>query len=145
MFRRPCMGSIRTLFVMVCFSAVVSSLAGCAGGGVQIPDPVEGTTDVIIDDLAFEPKNVTINVGESVRWINAEGGLVPIPHSSTSGDPSDDNEGDVWDSGTIRPGDSFTRQFNEEGVFEYFCTFHAQHPEMRNATVTVVEAVDGEQ
>lgn len=137
--------SIRTLCRGASIVGLALLLNGCAGGGGQIPDPVEGTTDVIIDDLAFEPKNVTIKVGENVRWTNAEGGIVPISHSSTSGDPSDDNEGDVWDSGTIRPGDSFTLQFNEEGVFEYFCTFHTQHPEMRNATVTVVEAEEGDQ
>lgn len=114
---------------------------GCTGGS-GLPDPVEGTTDVVIDNMAFEPKNVTISRGESVRWINAESGIIPIPHSSTSGDPSDDDPGAIWDSGTIQPGESFTRQFDEVGVFEYYCTFHPQVSAMRNATVTVVEGED---
>jgi len=92
-----------------------------------------------MENSRFTPENVTINRGERVRWFNAESGIYPIPHTITSGDPADNNEGELWDSGSMSPGESFTQQFDEVGVFEYFCEFHYRMGQMRNATVTVVE------
>ena len=125
---------VRTLLWIVAGTA----LAGCAGG-VELPDPEEGTTDVLIENLAFSPRNVTINRGERVRWINAESGAFPILHTSTSGDPGDPDEGALWDSGTLSPGETFSQQFDEVGEFVYFCEVHRTDPDMRGATVTVVE------
>jgi len=120
-------------------SCVFGSIAGVgllvACAMPNQPPPVEGVTDVTMDDIAFVPKTVTISVGDSVRWTNLEG--LPIVHTTTSGDPDDGNDGDLWNSGNLSPGDSFTHQFDEAGEFEYFCIPHQALPAMRNAKVIV--------
>ena len=113
--------------------ASLGILAACAAPNQ--PAPVEGVTEVAMEGIAFVPKTVTINVGDSVRWTNLEG--LPIAHTTTSGDPADGNAGDLWDSGNLSPGGSFTHQFDEAGEFEYFCIPHQGIAAMRNAKVIV--------
>lgn len=116
--------------------AVVGICGSCA---VSPPPAEEGVTDVTIENFSFSPKTVTIKQGESVRWTNAEG--VGIPHTSTSGNPEDDDAGALWNSGTLLSGQSFTHQFDEVGEFEYFCEPHQTQASMRDALV-IVEAAD---
>ena len=115
--------------------AYTAGISGCAQP--VVPPSEEGTTDVIMQNNAFDPQDVTINRGENVRWINAETGFAP--HTSTSGDPDDPDPGALWDSGTIQPGASFTHQFDAVGEFEYYCVFHYLEGVMRHAKVIVVE------
>ncbi len=123
---------------MLLVSLAVMTGTACTGG-TPLPEPEVGTTDVTMDKNAFDPMVVTIQRGEKVRWINTETGS--ISHTSTSGDPADDDEGDLWDSGSVAAGLTFTRQFDEVGEFEYHCTFHWRMG-MRNAMVIVAEVGD---
>jgi len=101
---------------------------------VTAPPPEVGVTDVAIQNLAFTPKEVTIKVGERVRWTNLESG--PIRHTSTSGAPGAADG--LWDSGTLSPGASFTTEpFEEPGEFVYYCIHHQNTAAMRNAMVLV--------
>ena len=99
------------------------------------PPAEEGVTNVLMQGIAFVPKEVTIRIGESVLWVNTE--TLPIVHTTTSGDPNDGNAGDLWDSGNMSPGATFTRQFDEAGEFEYYCIPHQNIGAMRNAKVLV--------
>lgn len=128
----------RTVTGMVFCGLVVASAAwveGCAQA--VVPPPDQGTTDVIMTNSAFDPHDVTINKGEKVRWINQE--TLPVPHTSTSGDPDNPDHGTLWNSGTIVAGASFTHQFDQVGEFEYYCEFHYLDGVMRHAKVIVVE------
>ncbi len=129
------------MFAVVAFAGHCGCTPGTLplyGGGVTDvtpPPPEEGVTDVAIQNLAFAPKEVTIKVGERVRWTNLE--TLLVLHTTTSGDPADGNAGDVWDSGDLPPGESFIFQFEEAGEFEYFCIHHQTTAAMRNAKVIV--------
>jgi plastocyanin len=68
---------------------------------------------VKIVDFAFRPGTLTIAKGTKVKWTNKGA----VAHTSTS------NKG-VWDSGSIAPGDSFSRVFKKVGTFKYHCTIH---------------------
>jgi plastocyanin len=68
---------------------------------------------VKIVDFAFKPGTLTIAKGTRVKWTNKGA----VTHTSTS------NKG-VWDSGSIAPGDSFSRVFKKAGTFKYHCTIH---------------------
>ena len=126
--------SVRTWFATILMMLVGGFSVGCTTS--EAPPPEEGVTDVVMQGIAFVPKEVTIVVGESVRWTNLD---ALIPHTTTSGDgPEDEDTGVVWDSGTMNSGDTFTRKFNEEGEFIYFCRFHPFIPAMRDAKVIVV-------
>jgi plastocyanin len=89
-----------------------------ADDGVEITDEVPPrTTEVRIEDDdpdGFSPQTVTIDVGESVTWINAH----DDPHTAT---------GASFDTGIIQPGRIATVEFNEPGTFPYACEIH---PEM---------------
>lgn len=100
------------------------------------PAPQEGVTDVLMQNIAFVPNQVTIRAGQSVRWTNVD----PVIHTTTSGNPGDPDVGSLWDSGNMNPGESFTHQFDEPGEFIYFCEVHPNI--MRNARV-IVEPADG--
>lgn len=119
--------------VLATFSA---GFVGC-NQQIQPPPAEEGVTDVAIRDFAFNPKTVTITVGEKVRWTNMES--TAILHTTTSGNPGDADEGELWDSGSMSSGGTFTHQFDEVGEFSYFCHLHEEMPEMRDAKV-IVEA-----
>jgi plastocyanin len=68
---------------------------------------------VKIVDFAFRPGTLTIARGTKVKWTNKGA----VTHTSTS------NKG-VWDSGSIAPGDTFSRVFKKVGTFKYHCTIH---------------------
>ncbi len=78
-------------------------------------------SEVSIAAFRFQPADVEVAVGTTVRWANDEDA---VAHTTT---------GDGWDSGTLEPGESFEFTFSEAGTFDYVCTIH---PSMQG-TVTV--------
>ncbi len=73
------------------------------------------THTVTVGDNFFSPSNLTIQQGDTVRWVNAAGGM---QHNVTS------NNGAFAPSPTAS---SFTFEvtFNQPGTFNYHCTIHA--------------------
>ncbi len=127
-FFRSAPAMVRPTFAL----AVLAGLCSCTPP--SRPPPEEGVIDVDIRNIAFIPKEVTIKVGERVRWTNLES--LPILHTSTSGAPG--AEDGIWDSGLLSPGESFTTEpFPEVGEFVYFCVTHRMRPSMVNAKVIV--------
>lgn len=71
------------------------------------------------NDPRFAPAQVTIVVGDTVKWTAGEG-----DHTVTSGTGSGDpNAGDLFDF-SLDEGSSVTRVFNTLGTFDYFCIPH---------------------
>ena len=71
------------------------------------------TVAVNIQNFLFQPKGITINLGDSVKWTNKDA----APHTATS-------DTALWDSGTLSTNASFTRIFDKTGKFTYHCTIH---------------------
>lgn len=71
---------------------------------------------------AFEPRDVELAAGDSVRWINDEA----VFHTATSTDSFDAKRanGD-WSHTLGSQGSTATQAFDEAGVFYYFCQPHA--------------------
>lgn len=109
--------------------AIIAPMASCTMPDLPISE--EGVTDVLMQAIAFVPAEVTITVGQRVRWTN----LDPVLHTTTNGNPGDADAGAIWDSGNMASGDTFEHQFEEEGEFIYFCEIHPGI--MLNAKVTV--------
>jgi plastocyanin len=106
------MRSITTLFLcammlIVCIPAVSSAAQ---------------TLDVSTEDFFFQPSDLTISAGDTVRWTNP----TFTPHTTTSGSSNcvHNTTGVVWDSGTLSNGQSFSVTFDQAGVYPYFCSFH---------------------
>ena len=80
------------------------------------------THEVLVRNFAFEPPELTIQAGDSVRWTVISG-----THSVTAKDRA-------FDSGEFAAGSSFELRFEQPGAFPYFCTPH----DFMRATVTVL-------
>ena len=74
-------------------------------------------------DQAFQPNLVNVNVGGAIRWTNDDSQI----HTVVSGTgPSDPNQGEVFSSGLIAPGATFTQTFGQSGIIPYYCSLHPQ-------------------
>jgi len=85
---------------------------------------------VTIKDFSFGPKSVTVNVGESVTWVNSG----PTGHSATASDGT-------FDTGVMGKGESGSHRFTEAGTFAYICT---PHPGMKGTVRVVGSSAGGE-
>lgn len=75
----------------------------------QAPAPVRAN----IRNMAFAPATITIDVGTTVTWRNSD----QVVHTVTAKNGS-------FNSGNIRPGQTWSRTFTRAGRFEYLCTPH---------------------
>lgn len=75
-------------------------------------------------DFRFSPATITVDVGDSVTWVNAGEGE---PHNAV---------GDAFSTSLLDPGESGSKSFSNAGTFSYICTVH---PQMKG-TVKVVGA-----
>jgi plastocyanin len=95
------------------------------GGPPTPPPPVANTTDVSITDYKFTDANVTIKVGQSVRWTN-DGGT---SHHVVSDDGTTFDLGNLGAPGTDiygtpTSGKSATVKFSTAGTYKYHCANH---------------------
>ncbi|MGI0073289.1 MAG: cupredoxin domain-containing protein [Nitrosotalea sp.] len=67
----------------------------------------------------FDPAALSVKVGTTVIWTNNDG----VSHTVTSGDPSAGPSG-TFDSGLIKPGQTFKYTFTSANTTSYFCTVH---------------------
>ncbi|MGH6953392.1 MAG: cupredoxin domain-containing protein [Alphaproteobacteria bacterium] len=99
----------RGVTVIVAVTAVVLGLPGARPEAQQL--------SVIVDarDFSFEPRDVMIPAGATVRWVNRDA----FPHSvSIAGNPPASSRG------TIAPGGEHTFVFRQAGRFTYRCGVH---------------------
>src|SRR5579875_1939285 len=68
----------------------------------------------------FDPDVITVAPGTTVEWKNND----KVSHTVTSGNPSDNQTGTVFDSSLIAAGKDFSYTFNTPGTFNYFCQVH---------------------
>jgi plastocyanin len=85
------------------------------------------TNTVSIENFNYSPSSITVKKGTMVTWTNND----TTAHTVTS----DSGSKDVFDSGSIDHGKTFSTQFNTAGTIKYHCTFH---PDM-HGTVIVTE------
>lgn len=69
--------------------------------------------EVSIVDFTFTPANMSVTSGTTVVWTNMD----DVDHTVTS---------DSFSSSALEPGDSFSYTFEEEGEYQYECSFHPQ-------------------
>ena len=74
-------------------------------------------------DFSFSPATITVNVGDSVTWVNA-------------GDEPHNAVGDNFSTSLLDAGESGSESFSSAGSFAYICTVH---PQMKG-TVKVLAA-----
>jgi amicyanin len=84
------------------------------GGGGAAADEVE----VGMKGIQFDPTEVTVKVGGTVKWTNNES----VPHDVTK----EDGPGADFSSGkgNMNEGDTYERVLTEAGTINYVCTVH---------------------
>jgi outer membrane protein assembly factor BamB/plastocyanin len=80
--------------------------------------------------LTFSPKTVTINAGDTIKWVNQTSS---ITHTTTSG--KNCTPDGIWNQ-SLSPGASFSLVFNTAGTFPYFCIPHCLSGMTGTITVT---------
>jgi plastocyanin len=117
------MGSLVRTIVCRVVVAVPLLLAGLA------LTPVVAAADVGVDiaGFAFSPQTITVHVGDTVTWSNAD----VQSHTATA-------DNGAWNTGTITGGSSMSVTLSTAGTFAYHCNIH------RTMTATlVVQAAAG--
>ena len=114
-----------TLRLRALMSAGALSAAMAVAIALPAASPVAAAAHTVqITDSTFGPGVLTIQVGDTVTWTNAD----DRPHTVTSNDGA-------FDSGNLDEGATFSFTFDATGTYAYLCEYH---PEM-TATI-VVEA-----
>lgn len=86
-------------------------------------NPVGTGVRIQVKNFAFEPAAITIKVGQKLTWTNDD----VVPHTATA-------DHNVWDSGQVAPGHSFTVTVIRPGMYEYTCL---NHPFMHAKVIAV--------
>ena len=117
---------VRRLSVLLLLLAL--TIAGCGGDdeadSPAAPGAQSGTVEVGMDELKFDPADITVKVGTKIVWTNLE----DIPHNVVS-------ERAGLGSELIQKDGTYEHTVDKPGEFVYVCTLH---PGM-DGTLTVVE------
>ncbi len=88
--------------------------------GKSEPDIIESTmVSAPVDSakaslqITFEPEKIRVNLGDTVTWINDDLAV----HTVTSVD-------EIFDSGIMKPKETFMYTFEESETFDYLCVLH---------------------
>jgi plastocyanin len=112
------------------FLTCAAALAGCGGGTPTttgtVPTPTMpspgGTSLSIVTmpmgasfltNTAYVPNPITVSVGTTIKWTNNDN----VGHTVSS-------QNNLWDSGDIEPGATYSRTFQSTGTFPYYCAYH---------------------
>ncbi|HEX6590113.1 MAG TPA: cupredoxin family copper-binding protein [Longimicrobiales bacterium] len=101
--------------------AIGAMLLGIALVAVARADGGARAHVVEMTRFAFQPFQVEVAPGDTVRWLNRE----LVPHTATARDGS-------WDSGGIEQGASWSWVADRRGTIDYVCAYH---PSMRGRIV----------
>jgi plastocyanin len=96
----------------------IAASAPTTGPAVSQPLTIE------IDNFNFKPRELTVNAGSTVKWINHD----DVPHTATARGKSP-----VFDSKMLDTDDRFSFTFRNPGTYSYYCKVH---PHM-TATIVV--------
>ena len=117
--------------ILIILTAVVVAVIGLSAGwyimgssarehtviipsGAFIPPKDWKPGKLVFSQRYFNPSNITINVGDRVRWVN----LDSVTHTVT-----DTNERKLFDK-ILNPKEQYAVTFNKQGQYIYMCTIH---------------------
>ena len=128
----------------VCLAALALPIAGCGdddddGGDsantqtesapatTSQQETVPAAVSVAIGDNNYKPQDITLKVGQSIKWKNSGA----VAHTVTS----DDDSNVKFDSGNLDPGSVYALKPPTQGKITYYCTIHGKS-QSGTATVT---------
>ncbi|MGI0059712.1 MAG: cupredoxin domain-containing protein, partial [Nitrosotalea sp.] len=114
------------LFGLLALVAILGVAPAAFGQTANEIDMVKGagasaSADCVAANNCFSPNPLTVAPGTTVTWKNID----TVSHYVTSGKPSDETTGSVFDSGNlIKPGSTYQFTFANAGTYDYFCSVH---------------------
>jgi len=118
----------RMVFSSAVFWVLVIAILPLSGRGVASETQEVVTVKMVDMPPVFQPATITIRTGETVEWKNIGNEV----HHATS-DPSlaikNSDVGNppgaqAFDSGFLKPGETFTHTFKTPGTYRYACAVH---------------------
>jgi len=97
-------------------AVVVAMLSGPIVGAMLAFGAVaaqDATSVITIDNFTFSPKELTVAVGTTVKWVNHD----DIPHTIVE-------KKTTFRSKALDTDDSYSFTFTSAGDFDYFCGLH---------------------
>ena len=102
----------RGLVVALLLGPVIGALL--AFGTVTAQDATKkDANEITIDNFTFTPKELTVPVGTTVKWLNHD----DIPHTIVE-------KKTTFRSKALDTDDSYSFTFTSAGTFDYFCGLH---------------------
>jgi plastocyanin len=105
------LGKSRALVAAMLLGPIIGAML--AYGTVAAEDAKGAPNEVIIDNFTFTPKDLTVAVGTTVKWVNHD----DIPHNVVE-------KNKTFRSKALDTDDSFSYTFTTAGTFDYFCGLH---------------------
>lgn len=107
--------------------------SGSGTPGATTPSATASVT-VQMDDLKFDPADITVKVGTTVAFVNSDN----VPHDVVNASLSNPGGAPAFASPLIPPGGSWTYTFTQAGTFPILCAVpgHAQAGMVGTVTVT---------
>ena len=99
---------------------VATSPAGTPKSTSAATAPAAEGASVVMKNFAFDPKTVTLKVGQTVTWTNQDSATHTV--EGDGGIHSDD----------LSKGKSYSKTFDSEGTFNYVCSIH---PSMKGQVI----------
>jgi plastocyanin len=104
-------------------SPVVESFSVTVTDGSTDASPDDGPTETVdIENTSFSPMRLSVEPGTTVEWTNADG----YAHDVQSAQFHDKAESWDYYSEQFGQGETAEYTFQNEGVYEYYCTIHGQ-------------------
>jgi plastocyanin len=102
----------RGLVVALLLGPVIGAML--AFGAVAAQDATKkDANEITIDNFTFTPKELTVAVGTTVKWVNHD----DIPHTIVE-------KKTTFRSKALDTDDSYSFTFTSAGTFDYFCGLH---------------------
>jgi plastocyanin len=102
----------RGLVVALVLGPVIGAML--AFGAVAAQDATKkDANEITIDNFTFTPKELTVAVGTTVKWVNHD----DIPHTVVE-------KNTTFRSKALDTDDSYSFTFTSAGTFDYFCGLH---------------------
>ncbi len=96
---------ISTILVLALFTLL---------GSCKKDSNTPGANEVYIENMEFSPSTITVSLNATVTWTNNDG----MAHTVTS-------DTDLFDSGSIADGKTYSHTFTTAGTYTYKCSYHS--------------------
>jgi plastocyanin len=113
-------GALFGLLALVAILSVAPAF-GQTANEIDMTAGAGGSQACVAAKNCFSPNVLSVAPGTTVTWKNTD----TVSHYVTSGVPTDNTTGTVFDSGNlIKPAGTYQFTFANAGTFNYFCTVH---------------------